>query len=352
MMQRLRFNGVGNLNVESAEVPELGPRDALVRIRRCGVCGTDLSMWRGTFSVPHIPLTPGHELSGEVAALGASAEGLPIGTRVVVDINMTCNQCFWCRNGDHLLCPHLVQIGIHTDGGMAEYVKAPVDQLIRLPDSVSYDAGASVEPLACAVHAQERGGISLGQSVVVVGCGLMGFMHAKLAELRGADPVIVVGDMSERQELARVMGIENYMLFQDAQTPNRIRDLTRGRGADVVIEAAGAVPAYKLAFGVVRKGGKILGFGIPPAGSVIPLDPFNLFNQQLSIIGSFVTNRGAWQASVELLESGRLDISPIQSALVSLDMAPAVPNMLREHPAWVKVLVDPAAPAGTAKELR
>lgn len=351
-MKRLRFNGVGNLGVETAEDPLLGPKDALVQVHRCGVCGTDLSMWKGTFHVPNLPLTPGHELSGEIVALGRDVTGGSVGTRVAVDINMTCNQCFWCRKGEHLLCPHLSQIGIHQDGGMAEYVAVPAHQLIPLPDSVSYDAAAAIEPIACVLHAQDRAAIGMGESVVVIGSGTMGALHARLAQLRGADPVILVGKYEERQEVARRMGIGNLMLAQDPRTPKEIKEMTSGRGADVVVEAAGSPSAYELAFKVVRRGGRLLAYGVPPAGQLIQVEPFRLFNDQLSILGAFVTNPGAWLSAVQLLATGRLDVSPMQKVLVSLDRAPDTERYLSQDRSLFKILIDPTAPEGTVVAIR
>lgn len=335
------FYGANDLRLETVPTPQIGPDEVLISVRACGICGTDMNMFTGEFKVRRTPLIPGHEFAGEIVELGDTVQGLAVGDRVTADINLTCGTCYWCRRGENLLCPNLQQIGIDLSGAFAEYVKAPGRQVYRLPDSVSFEQGASIEPIACAIHAQTRVDIPMGASVAVVGGGSMGIIHAQLARMRGAYPVMFVGRTPSKLERAARAGIQCLINARDTDPVNEVRRLTDGRGADVVIEAAGTIPTYEQAFKMVRRGGTIVAYGIPPDTATISLRPFDFFKEEWRVIGAFVSHPTAWAKAITLLESGNIKPDVQFSMKVPLDgMLQAVAD-LRHDKNLMKVFVAP-----------
>ena len=173
-------------------VPEISDDEVLIKVKVCGICGSDTSIYTGKYAKDKLPLITGHEFWGEIAEVGKNAKGLKVGDRVAVDICITCGTCYFCRHGDGLLCETFTQLGIHTDGGFAEYVKAPWKNCYHLPDDMDDYTAAFVEPLTAVVHASQRMNAPIASSVAVIGCGL-GLLHAQVAKARGCAPVIVIG---------------------------------------------------------------------------------------------------------------------------------------------------------------
>ena len=175
----------GTLVVKQVPVPEIGDDEVLIQVKYTGICGTDWSIFTGKYSADKLPLVPGHEFSGVIAQVGSKARHLKEGDRVTADINMSCGVCFYCKKGQKLMCPQFTQLGIHTNGTYAEFVKAPWQQVHRLPDSLSFLHGAFIEPVSCVIHSAQAMHVELGSSVAVIGCGL-GILHGVLARCRGA----------------------------------------------------------------------------------------------------------------------------------------------------------------------
>jgi L-iditol 2-dehydrogenase len=335
------FYGAGDLRIETVKTPAVGPTDVLIAVRSCGICGTDLNLFKGDFAVRWLPLIPGHELAGDVVAMGEAVTGFQLGDRVTADINMTCGTCYWCRHGENLLCPNLRQIGIDVPGAFAEYVRAPASQVYCLPDAVSYEQGASIEPIACAIHAQSRVDIPMGASVAVIGGGSMGITHAQLARLRGAYPVMLIGRTASKLERARRAGIGCLINASDCDPVAEVQRLTDGRGADVVIEAAGTIETYEQAFRMVRRGGTIVAYGIPRETDTLAIRPFDFFKQEWKVIGAFVSHPTAWAKAITLLESGGIRPEVQFSLRVPLeDLACAAADIARDK-SLMKVFVVP-----------
>lgn len=340
-MSAAAFYGPGDVRLQTVPVPQIGKSEVLIRVRACGICGTDLNMFTGDFKVRRVPLIPGHEFSGEIAAVGEQVVELEVGDRVTADINLTCGTCYWCRRSENLLCPHLQQIGIDLPGAFAEYVKVPASHVYRLPDSLSFEQGASIEPLACAIHAQSRVNIPVGASVAVLGGGSMGIIHSQLARLAGAYPVILVGRTPSKLERAKRAGIEYLINARDADPVEAVRNLTEGRGADVVIEAAGTIETYKQAFRMVRRGGTVVAYGIPPQDATLALRPFDFFMQEWKVIGAFVSHPTAWAKAITLLKSGGIKPDTVFSLRVPLEEMLDAVSEARQNREIMKIFVVP-----------
>jgi 2-desacetyl-2-hydroxyethyl bacteriochlorophyllide A dehydrogenase len=334
----------GDLRVEEVAKPQAGPGEVLLRVDRCGICGTDLHILSGNFPAPNLPLIIGHEFAGTVEAVGAGVTHVAPGTKATVDINIACGVCYFCRIGNKLFCPQVRQLGVHDAGGLAEYVVAPAQNVYPLPASMPLEHAAYIEPLACTVHGQDRIGIRTGETIAIVGGGPMGLAHTALAKLRGASRVIVSELDAGRRERATRLGADEVIDPGSADAVEQVLELTDGRGADVVIEAVGSVRTYEEAFRMVRRGGRLLAYGAAPPDAAISIKPFDVYAKELTIVGSYAGTYETWPAAIELISSGRFDPGLIVDSVRPLSEVKEAIEGLATDRSVVKVHVQVAAP--------
>ena len=340
-MKAAVFEKIGVINVREVPVPEIDDNEALIKIVYTGICGTDWSIYNGWYSADKLPLIAGHEFSGVIAKLGKNAKGLKEGDRVTADINMGCGTCFYCIRGEKLLCESFTQLGIHTNGAYAEYVKAPAAQVHKLPENLSFEEGAFIEPVSCVIHAAKAMDARLGSSVAIVGCGL-GVLHARMAVLRAAAPVIIFGDNRKRLKIAKDMGADCAIHIDDVEDPvAEVMRLTGGRGADYVIEAVGSVKTYEQAFGMLRRGGKLSAFGITGEQDTMKIRPFEFVLGEKKITGSCAGVGSDWTDAMTLIANGRIDPSPLFSMKIPLEDLDWALHELRTDPSLFKIFVSP-----------
>jgi threonine dehydrogenase-like Zn-dependent dehydrogenase len=331
------------LKVEEVPIPEIGYDDVLVKVVNTGICGTDWSIYNGWYSADKLPMIPGHEFSGVIAQAGRNVKGLKEGDRITADINMSCGHCYYCIRGEPLLCNNFTQLGIHTNGTYAEYVKAQAALVHHLPDNLSFEQGAFVEPLSCCIHAAKAMNARVGGSVAVIGCGL-GVLHARLAVLRACAPVIVVGDNKRRLAIAKAMGADHIIDINEVPDPvEEVKRLTDGRGVDYAIEAVGTTKTYEQAFAMLRKGGVLSAFGITGEGDLMQVRPFEFVLGEKKITGSCAGIGDDWPDAITLLAHGRVDPSPLFSMKVPLEDLEWSLHELRKDPGLFKIFVSPEA---------
>jgi threonine dehydrogenase-like Zn-dependent dehydrogenase len=341
MMKAAVFEKPGSIKVKDVPVPQIKPHEALIKVKNTGICGTDWSIYNGWYSADKLPMIPGHEFSGVIAKIGENSRGFKEGDRVTADINMSCGTCYYCIRGQQLLCDSFTQLGIHTDGTFAEYVKAPIANLHRLPDNLSFEEGAFVEPLSCVIHAAKAMDPSLGSSVAIIGCGL-GVLHGALAKLKACAPVIVFGDNRKRLQIAKDLGADYAIHIDDVADPvQEVLKLTDGRGADYVLEAVGTVKTYEQAFAMLRRGGVMSSFGIVGEQDTMQIRPFEFVLGEKKITGSCAGIGGDWPDAITLLSSGRIDPKPLFSMKVPLEDLDWALHELRKNPDLFKIFVSP-----------
>lgn len=339
-MRALRLESVGNLFVREVDKPVPGPDDLLVRVEACGICGTDRHLFLGEFpSRP--PVTIGHEFAGIVEAVGADVTGFAIGDRITGDPNISCGRCPQCTAGRVNLCRKLEAIGIHSDGGMADYVLVPQKQAFLLPSDLHPLHGVFCEPLACCIHGVDMGAIRTGDSVVVLGGGVIGLLTVQLAKLAGATTVIV----STRQEAKRRLAEEIGATATVDPTAGDVIDAIIGPnglipdGADVVIECAGVRETMAQSMRLAKPGGTVVILGVMAQGVKIEVEPFDILFRELRVLGSFV-NPFTQRRAAELIASGVINVDKLISRRVSLEeAAEAVRNPA--HAGEIRVLVVP-----------
>lgn len=311
-MQVAVLTAPGRFAIENRPIPKPDRDEALIRIARVGICGTDMHIFNGHYAAEGLPMIPGHEFTGTIAAVGEDA-ALTVGDRVVVDMNIGCGVCYWCRRNEVLNCASVRQMGITMDGAFAEYMVVPARLVIPAPVDMPFDVLALTEPLACVVRAARKANITFGQSVVVLGAGPIGHLHVQLLCAIGAAPVIVSDLSPERVDLALKHGAD-IGVTDGARLRSAVMDATDGRGADVVIESVGLPQLYAKALGLIRKGGHVAAFGLTGPDADLPLNILTTILQENSIKGSVAGMGEDMHDALTLLRHKRIDPAPFLGA--------------------------------------
>jgi (R,R)-butanediol dehydrogenase / meso-butanediol dehydrogenase / diacetyl reductase len=265
-MRAAVYRGPQDIRIESVAEPA-DPRgaDVVIRVARAAICGTDSSEWAHGPLLAQPPVVLGHEFVGEVVASGPDAAAVGIGDRVVCGAGISCGQCAWCAAGRTNLCAHYRTIGLHVDGGLAEYVSSPAGICLAVPDALSDDAAAIAQPLAVALHAVRRSGLRRGQSCAVIGVGGIGAFIVAAASAAGASPLIALDIDDDRLATARTLGAATVIDARGRELDAAILEATAGEGAEVVIEASGTPGAPAAAARAARRGGRVLIVGLQSA---------------------------------------------------------------------------------------
>ncbi|GGU04388.1 zinc-dependent alcohol dehydrogenase family protein [Streptomyces coeruleorubidus] len=287
----------GKVTVTTVPDPTPGPREVVVEVAACGLCGTDLHILHGEFA-PTLPVVPGHEFAGEVVGLGSEVTELAIGDRVAVDPSLYCNECRYCRVGRNNLCDRWQAIGVTVAGGAAEYAVAPVANCVRLPDHVDVQDAALIEPLSCAVRGYDVLNSRLGSHVLIYGSGTMGLMMLELAKRTGAASIDVVDVNPERLATAGKLGCSRTALSAE--------ELGQPGGWDVVVDATGNAAAIQDGLERVAKAGTFLQFGVSDYATTATVSPYRIYNQEITITGSMAVLH-SYERAAELFAAGVLD---------------------------------------------
>ncbi|MFE5027437.1 zinc-binding dehydrogenase [Streptomyces sp. NPDC056656] len=326
-MRAAVWHGARDIRVESVPVPgPPGPGEVLVEVDLACICASDVAEYRDGPHVipvdrPHrlsgrsAPVTLGHEFVGRITAMGAEVDGLTLGDRVCGDACLRCATCYWCVRGEYNICPLGGSIGLHTDGAFARRLKVPGYTLHRVPDVVSDRAAAVVEPLAVGLHGLRRGRFEAGDSVVVVGFGMIGAAAALLASAIGAARVIVVESAPQRTEAARRAGA-HAVLTPGHELRSQVRELTEGRGADLVVDCTGRADVLPSSLELARRGGRVVICGIAHEPSQIRSDRLVYFERD--VVGA-LGYRHDHEAVLGLLAAGKLDTDWLFAPAIALE---------------------------------
>jgi 2-desacetyl-2-hydroxyethyl bacteriochlorophyllide A dehydrogenase len=320
-MKALFLEDVGKLTLRDVDKPAPGEGELLVRVEACGICGTDRHLFLGEFpSKP--PVTLGHEFAGIIEAVGAGVTGFRPGMRVTGDPNIACGRCPACHQGRVNLCHNLQAIGIHRNGGFADYVIVPEKQAFELPLSLPPLHGAFCEPLACCLHGVDLARIEAGASAIVIGGGVIGLLVVQLARLAGATKVVLITRSAAKRKLAETLGATATIDPTEGDViANIVSDggLLPG-GADVVFECAGLKETVEQAPRLTRKGGMTVILGVLPSGEKVEIEPFDILFREVSIVTSFL-NPFTHHRAADLIASGTIVVEPLISRRIGLDEA-------------------------------
>jgi L-iditol 2-dehydrogenase len=318
-MRSLKYYGPGNLKLEQMPVPKAGAGEVLIAVESCGICATDLK----TFLRGHPKIRPGsglgHEVSGVVIEAPNSARWKP-GARVTVAPYVPCGACLQCQRGRYSLCPTLFE-ELLDPGGFSEYVRVPPrltnQGMIALPDSLPFAAASFAEPVACCLHAFASIQVQSGESLVVIGDGVMGLLQAEIGKVLGAQPIILSGMMPERLEKAREIA-DVVVDIRETDLAAVVEHETRGQGADKVIVSVADAEAAQSAMLFVRKGGAINLFAGMPAGAILPLDMNRIHYDEIILTGSFGFAPQDFHNALDLIAAGKINVMRLITSSVPL----------------------------------
>ncbi len=348
-MKAVVFEGHSQLHVAEEPAPSAGPGEAIVRVAYSGVCGSDLTLFAGKNPRAKLPVIPGHELSGEVVSVGDALEpsgrGIGPGSRVAILPTLSCGTCDLCRRNLRHLCRSLRFLGIQTNGGMAELVKAPVANLYPVADTLSYEVAALAEPLAVAVHGTRRARVDIGDSVLVIGAGPIGLMVALTATIAGCSRVVVTEVAEQRIRAARALGLETCEIRRDEPISELVARLG-GDNAEVVFECTGHPSATIQMIEAGQFAGQVVIVGAFKEPT--PVDLFRLSRKELWVTGSFAYTADDFARAIELLTRYGDRFEPLITHVLPLEQTKsAVEMMIRGE--CVKVLVGPNGDQRRAK---
>ena len=296
-MKAAVIKAVGEVAVVSVDDPTPGPLDVVVKVAACGLCGTDLHILQGEFA-PTLPVIPGHEFAGTVAAVGGEVTGLAEGTPVAVDPSLYCYKCHYCRIGRNNLCENWAAIGVSQAGGAAEYVAVPAANCVRLPADMAVADATLIEPLSCAVRGYDVLRSQLGAHVLIYGAGTMGLMMLELAKRVGAVSVDVIDVNASRLVVARQLGCTSAVTSAD--------ELERPYGWELVVDATGNAAAIQDGLGRVGPGGTFLQFGVADYAARATIEPYRIYNKEITITGSMAVLH-SYERAAELFAARVLD---------------------------------------------
>jgi len=343
-MKALLLTQYRRLEVTEIPSPEIGPDDVLVRVQACGICGSDVHGFDGSTGRRVPPLVMGHEAAGLVARVGARVTSFHQGDRVTFDSMISCGLCYYCRRGQINLCDERRVLGVscgeyRQNGAFAEYVAVPQHVVYRLPDSLSFEHAALIEPVSVVFHAVSLTPITLGDTAVVVGTGMIGLLVVQALRLAGCGRVFAVDLDARKLELAKKLGADEGFNPSQADVRAEVASRTQGRGADVALEAVGATAPINTAIASLRKGGALTLVGNLSPKAEVPLQA--IVTRELKLMGSCGV-KGEYPASIEMLARGRIRVADLISAAAPLEEGPAwFDRLYRQEPGLLKVILKP-----------
>ncbi|MEX0642952.1 MAG: galactitol-1-phosphate 5-dehydrogenase [Pirellulales bacterium] len=344
-MQALLLTEYRHLQLTDLARPAVGPRDVLVRVAACGICGSDVHGYDGSTGRRIPPLVMGHEAAGVIAEVGDAVDHARIGQRVTFDSTISCGHCDSCRHGKINLCTERRILGVSCDefrqnGAFAEFVAVPEHILYALPEGMPLEHAAFIEPVSVAVHAVDRLHFSRGDRAVVVGSGMIGLLVIQALYLKGCEDVVAIDVDNGRLQLARELGASTTINSRETEAVAAVLEQTAGRGADIAMEIVGNNSAMALAIGCVRRGGQVVLVGNASPEVSLPLQV--VVARELTLLGS-CASAGEYPRAIDLVANGSIRVAPLISAIAPLADGPHwFERLYNREPGLMKVILRPA----------
>lgn len=329
---------VRELRLKDVPVPKPKDNEVLIKVEVCGICGTDIKLYKGDYTA-NFPVILGHEFSGEIVEVGKETRDLRVGDRIVVDPNEPCGKCHWCKSGRPTFCENMPAYGVLSNGAFAEYIVVGEKGTYKIPDALDYEVASFCEPVSCAIHCIDRAIVKLGETVTVIGGGAMGQILLQLAKNAGASKLIMITRSQWKLDMAKNFGATHLIRAQKEDAAECIKDITNGLGSDVVIEAIGSPKTVEQAFGLAKKLGRVVIFGLTPEKEKASFIPFDLLSKELSILGAWV-NPYTFSRAIDILASHQINLNPIISKKLSLDeIMEGFKSMMEKPEGFMKALI-------------
>ncbi|MFF2853566.1 zinc-binding dehydrogenase [Peribacillus sp. NPDC058002] len=337
-MKAAMFIEPGKIEVQQVNIPEISDDEVLIKVKYCGICGTDMHIYNGVYSKDKFPLIAGHEFSGVIEKIGGKVKRFKGGEKVIADINLSCNICYYCRHDQPLMCNEMRQIGIHINGAFAEYVVVPHDKVYVLPETMDFKDAALLEPISCVVRAAKKHNLKFAESVAIIGDGAIALMHVQMAKICGAAPIIVIGLDDDKMKKAKELGAD-YIIKSDEDMYKKVQEVTYGRGADLVIESVGLKITNEQAFKLVRPGGRIMPFGIADENCIVGLKPSDMVLRELTLISTVAGVKNDIAEALTLVEYKKFKLDDYLTNVIPLDKITDAFKELKTDRSIFKVLI-------------
>lgn len=329
-----------DVRVEEMPVPKTGPGEVLVKTQASGICGSDVMEW---YRIKKAPRVLGHEITGEIAGVGDGVTKYKKGDRVFVSHHVPCNSCHYCLNGYHTACETLHRTN-YDPGGFAEYIRVPSinveSGVYVLPDTMTYEEGTFIEPLACVVRGQRLAGVKAGQTVMVIGSGISGLIHIALARAMGAGRIIATDITEFRLQAAKRFGADETINAKE-DIRSRLMELNENRRADVVIVCAGVLTASTQSLQCVDRGGTVLFFAVPEPGIMVPVPMNDLWRNEITLLTSYGAGPSDLALALTLISRGRVALREMITHRLTFDEGQKGFQLVAEAKESIKVIFEP-----------
>lgn len=331
--------------VSDVEAPEAGASEVRIRVEACGICGSDIHGYDGSSGRRKPPIIMGHEAAGVVETVGTEVEGVQPGTRVTFNPMLSCGKCDYCQRGETNLCDSRQVLGVSCDefkrdGAFAEFVTVPARNLYALPDAVPFHHACMTEPVTVATHAINRTPVKQGDTAVVVGTGMIGLLAVQALKVAGCETVIAVDLADDKLAIAKELGAAHVLNPKNDEVIDAVKDLTKGRGADVSVEVVGATPTLQTAIESTRRGGSVT-----LVGNLAPTVEFAMqavVTRELTLYGSCASN-SEFPDALKLMQEGKIQVDPLITAKASLDECQGwFDRLYAAEDGLMKVIVEPS----------
>lgn len=345
-MKALLLKEYKKLELTDLPEPAVGPDDIVVRVKACGICGSDVHGYDGSTGRRIPPIVMGHEASGIVAATGTQVTRFRPGDRVTFDSTVYCGSCYFCRRGDINLCDDRQVLGVSVseyqrNGAFAEFLAVPERIVYALPETISFEQAAMIEAVSVAVHAVGMTPVKLGDTAAVIGSGMIGLLVIQALRLTGCSRIIAVDVNEGRLKLAAEYGADHCLNAEQSDVPNEIRALTSGRGADVSMEVVGTTQTVQSAAHSLRKGGVLTAVGNLSPNVEFPWQW--IVTRQIRVMGS-CASAGEYPVCIDLLSRGAIRVDPLITAIAPLEEGPVwFDRLYRRESNLMKVILQPQA---------
>jgi len=331
-----------DVRIEQMPTPEIGEDEVLLKVMASGICGSDVIEW---YRVPKAPRVLGHEATGVISKVGSKISSVKVGDRVFVSHHVPCNQCRYCQRGNHTAC-HTLHTTNYYPGGFAQFIRVPKINVefgvYKLPVDMSFEEGTFIEPLACVSRGQRLANLQKEDTLLIIGSGISGILHAQLAKFKGVENIIVADINPYRLELAKKFGAHHALDAKD-NLPQKLKELNNGRLADQVVVCTGATSAALTALDCVESGGTILFFAVPDPSVKLPVPINQFWRNEITMRTSYGAAPKDLEDSLKVLATGRLNVKDMITHRLSLREAQEGFRLMAEAGQSLKVILEPSS---------
>ncbi len=340
-MKALVYEKPENFSVKDIPAPHVGKNQVTIRVKVCGICKTDVHIHSGHF-ISSFPLTPGHEFSGVIEQAGEQVTAFKPGDRVVGDNTVLCGECYYCRKDQPLYCENFYSLGVNGPGGFSELVLVNQDKVFPISDALSFDEASFTEPTACAIHGMDMIDLRFGDDVLMFGSGPTGIILAQLLMLGGAANLVVAAPKKFKLDLLNDLGITQTIQMDRNDYSKHEKEIKdrHPRGFDVIIDATGHAPILEHCMRYVKRGSKVVVYGVCAEDDSIKVNPYEIFEKEIKIIGSFAQTH-CYDRALKYLESGSVKVNRLVTHTYPLDDFAEALGIVMNGKEQIKVLIHP-----------